>query len=137
MICFGAKRDQEMKKKRTCEFHFKIKKNINKIKIKRERERDGRGRGRDSCFYFYFIFFFCRFSLRYTEIGKSEFVGARTKRLYLTKATRGNQKHGISPSFQLKFGKSFVLVFLKSTAFCRSELVGVEGQIDPRIESYA
>ena len=57
-------------------------------------------------FYFYFFFlFFSRFSLRYTEIGPSEFVGAKTKRLYSTRATRGNQKHGISPNFQLKIRK--------------------------------
>ena len=89
-------------------------------------------------FYFYFLYFiFSRFSFRYTEIGPSEFVGAKTKRLYSTRATLGNQKHGISPSFQLKFGKSSVLVFLRSTAFCRSELVGAEGQIDQGIASYA
>ena len=91
-------------------------------------------------FIFIFIFYFkvfSRFSLRYTRIGLSEFVETRSKVLYSTRATRGNQKHGISPSFYLKFGKSYVLVFLRSTAFCRSELVGAEGQIDPRIASYA
>ena len=51
---------------------------------------------------FIFIFLFSRFSLRYTEIGLSEFVGARRKVLYSTRATLGNQKHGISPSFQFK-----------------------------------
>ena len=71
------------------------------------------------CFFlkFFLYFIFSRFSLRYTEIGPSEFVGARTKRLYSTRVTCGNQKHGISPSFQLKFGKSSVLVFLNSMAF--------------------
>ena len=88
-------------------------------------------------FFIFFIFFFSHFSLRFMEIGPSEFVGGRSKVLYSMRATRRNQKHGISPSFYLKFGKSSVLVFLKSTAFCRSELVGVEGQIDPRIASYA
>ena len=68
-------------------------------------------------FNFFLYFIFSRFSLRYMEIGLSELVGARTKRLYSTRATLGNQKHGISPSFQLKFGKSYVLVFLRSTAF--------------------
>ena len=71
-----------------------------------------------------FLFFSSRFSLRFTEIGSSEFVGTRSKVLYSTRATLGNQKHGISPSFQLKFGKSYVLV-------------EAEGQIDPRIASYA
>ena len=91
------------------------------------------------CFYFifYFILFLSHFSLRFTEIGPSEFVGGRSKVLYSTRVTRRNQKHGISPSFYLKFGKSSVLVFLRSTAFYRSELVGAEGQIDPRIASYA
>ena len=88
-------------------------------------------------FYFIFFIFFSRFSLRYTEIGPSEFVGARSKVLYSMRATHENQKHGISPSFYLKFGKSSVLVFLRSTAFCRLELVGVECQTDPRIASYA
>ena len=87
--------------------------------------------------FFYFIFFFSRFSFRYTEIGPSEFVEGRSKVLYSTRATRRNKKHGISPSFYLKFEKSSVLVFLRSTAFCRSELIGAEGQIDPRIASYA
>ena len=54
---------------------------------------------------FILLFFFFHFSLRYTEIGSSEFVGARTKILYSTRATRWNQKHGISPSFQLKIRK--------------------------------
>ena len=49
----------------------------------------------------------------------------------------GTKKHGISPSFQLKLGKSYVSVFLRSTAFYQSELVGAEDQIDPRIASYA
>ena len=88
-------------------------------------------------FNFFYFKVFSRFSLRFSEIGPSEFVEARSKVLYSTRATRGNQKHGISPSFYLKFEKSSVLVFLRSTAFCRSELVGAEGQIDPRIASYA
>ena len=33
------------------------------------------------------------------EIGPSEFVGARSKVMYSTRATHGNQKHGISPNF--------------------------------------
>ena len=61
--------------------------------------------------FFLFFLFFSRFSLRFTEIGPSEFVEARSKVLYSTRATRGNQKHGIAPSFYLKFGKSSVLVF--------------------------
>ena len=89
--------------------------------------------------FFLFLLFslLSRFSLRFTEIGPSEFFGGRSKVLYSTRATRRNQKHGISPSFYLKFRKFSVLVFLRSMAFYRSELVGVEGQIDPRIASYA
>ena len=53
-------------------------------------------------FFVFFLFFFSHFSFRYTEIGPSEFVGVRTKKLYSTRATHGNKKHGISSSFQLK-----------------------------------
>ena len=119
MICFGAKTDQEVKENVTCGSRFKKnKKNNNKIKIKREGNGErGRNRERERENNFIYLFFFSHFSLRYTEIGPSEFVGARTKRLYSTRATHGNQKHGISPSCQLKFEKSYVLVFLRSTAF--------------------
>ena len=55
--------------------------------------------------FIYFIFIFYRFSLRYTEIGSSEFIGARRKVLYSTRATLGNQKHEILLSFQLKIRK--------------------------------
>ena len=91
-------------------------------------------------FYLFFLLFYfslSHFFFRFTEIGPSEFVERRSKVLYSTRATRRNQKHEISPSFYLKFGKFYVLVFLRSTAFYRSELVGAEGQIDPRITSYA
>ena len=54
---------------------------------------------REGNIFFYFFYFFSHFSFRYTEIGQSEFVGARSKVLYSMKATRGNKKHGISPSF--------------------------------------
>ena len=127
MICFGAETDQELKEKGLVDPTFnKIKKNKNKniqisyVVLDRETGR---------MFYFFYIifFFFSHFSLRFTEIGPSEFVGGRSKVLYSTRATRGNQKHGISPSLYLKFGKSPVLVFLRSSAFYRSELVGAEG----------
>ena len=91
-------------------------KKIIKIKIKRGRRG---GRASDRVFDLFFLFFiFSRFSLRYMEIGPSEFVGARTKMLYSMRATRGNQKHGISSSFQLKiqkilcFGFSHIYGFL-------------------------
>ena len=42
------------------------------------------------------------FSLRYTEIGGSIFVGQRTKIIYLTKATLGYPKLKISPRIQVK-----------------------------------
>ena len=115
--CFGIKTDQEVKEKGICGSHFKKKKKKNKTKqtnIKRKADRESeKHKDKD----FFFIFFFSHFSLRYTEIGPSEFVGARSKVLYSTRATLGNQKHGISSSFQLKFEKSYVLVFLRSTAF--------------------
>ena len=47
---------------------------------------------------FFLFFFFSRFSLRYTEIEPSEFVEAKRKMLYSTRATRGNKKHRISQS---------------------------------------
>ena len=93
---------------------------FNKIKNKKKHKnlkpfgfisRDGEG-----VFYF-FIFIFSRFSLRYTKIGPSEFVGARTKMLYSTRATRGNQKHGISPSFQLKNLKNPIFGFSQIYGF--------------------
>ena len=87
--------------------------------------------------FFYYFIFLSHFFFRFTEIGPSGFVEGKSKVLYSTRATRRNQKYGISPSFYLKFGKFSVLVFLRSTAFYRSELVGAEGQIDPRITSYA
>ena len=76
---------------------------IKKIEIKTKQskqkkngvpEREKRER---KIFFIYFIF--SHFSLRYTEIGPSEFVGVRSKVLYSTGATHGNQKHWISPSF--------------------------------------
>ena len=78
----------------------------NKIKIKiknkrKEKEKDGRGTDSRLVLFFIFIiiFIFSRFSLRFTEIGPSEFVGGRSKVLYSMRATRKNQKHGILPSF--------------------------------------
>ena len=70
----------------------------NKIKIKSLVRRTAK-RETELKRDFYFLFFFSRFSLRYMKIGLSEFVGARRKVFYSTRATRRNQKHGISPSF--------------------------------------
>ena len=115
MICFGAKTDQKVKENGTCGSHFKKTKQKDKKKwAQTEAVREVESK-RD--FLFFIFIFFSRFSLRYKEIGPSEFVGARTKVLYSMRVTHENQKHGISPSFQLKFGKSYVLVFLKSTFF--------------------
>ena len=73
------------------------------IQIKKKKEKKNKKKekqtGKGNVFLFIFLFFFSHFSLRYTEIGPSEFVGVRTKRLYSTKATHGNKKHEISPSF--------------------------------------
>ena len=76
--------------------------NNKKIKIKdkrKEKEKDGRGRDSRLVLFYFIIFIFSHFSLRFTEIRPSEFVGGRSKVLYSTRATRRNQKHGISPSF--------------------------------------
>ena len=101
--------DQEVKENGTCGSHFIIKKKTTE-KNREETMRESRER---ECMIFLFFYFFSYLSLRYTEIEPSEFVGARTKRLYSTRATRGNQKHGISQSFQLKFEKSSILVFFQ------------------------
>ena len=73
----------------------------NKIKTKQSKQKKNgvpeREKRERKILFIYFIF--SRFSLRYTEIGPSEFVEARSKVLYSMRATRGNQKHGISPSF--------------------------------------
>ena len=83
---------QEVKKKKLHVGPTQIKK-----RIRRREEADGHSSvGRK---FLLLLFFFSRFSLRYTEIGPSQFVGARTKRLYSTRATHENQKHGISPIF--------------------------------------
>ena len=95
MICFGIKTDQKVKEKVTCGSHLKKKKNHLISYDKEMRER-----GRAFLFFILFLFLlFSHFSLRFTEIGPSEFVGARSKVMYSTRATHGNQKHGISPSF--------------------------------------
>ena len=86
MICFGIKTDQEVKEKGTCGSHLK---KTNKNKIEKQRDK----------VFFLVFFFFSHFSLRYAEIGPSEFVEARSKVMYSTRATHGNQKHEISPSF--------------------------------------
>ena len=65
----------------------------------------------------FFYFFFSRFSLRYIEIGPSEFVGVRKKVLYSMRATRGNKKHGISPNFQLKIRKILCFDFSQIYGF--------------------
>ena len=93
------------------------------IKIKNNTKQKGNGicpRERNCVrerFLFYFIFIFSRFSLRYTEIGPSEFVGTRRKVLYSTRATRENKKHGISQSFQLKIRKILCFGFSQIYGF--------------------
>ena len=109
MICFGAKTDQEVKEKGHVDPTLKLKKQNKKQNKNRRRQERERGAGPFS--FIFFIFIFSRFSLRYTEIGPSEFVGARTKRLYSTGATHGNQKHGISSNFQLKNSENPIFWF--------------------------
>ena len=94
MICIGIKTDQEVKENVTCGSltNNKKKKKKNKKKLKR-------GDAKKFYFFYFYFFFFSHFSLRFMEIEPSKFVGARRKVLYSIRATRGNQKHGISPSF--------------------------------------
>ena len=63
------------------------------------RQKETERESRDNLFYFISLLFFSR---RYTEIGLSEFVGTRTKRLYSTKATRENQRQRIFAKFSIK-----------------------------------
>ena len=76
--------------------------NNNKKKTKEQKKRKerevAREREKESKVLFIFLFF-SHFSIRFTEIGLSEFVRGRSKVLYSMRATRRNQKHGISPSF--------------------------------------
>ena len=45
------------------------------------------------------------------EIGPLQFVRSRTKVLYATRATRGYQKHGISPRIQVKIMEILIFSF--------------------------
>ena len=113
MISFGAKTDQEVKEMGTCGSHFKkLIKNFKKFKIKIKRGiRQRRGR-EPSNFYFYFFLLSLLSSIYGNRI-----VGARTKRLYSTRATHENQKHRISPSFQLKIRKILCFDFSQIYGF--------------------
>ena len=71
---------------------IKIKIKNKKNKTKGKEKETGAGRG---FLFFIFIFFLSHFSLRFTEVGPSEFVGGRSKVLYSMRATRMNQKHEI------------------------------------------
>ena len=94
MICFRAKTDKEVKEKVTCGSHFKIKQNKNKPKqVGREREK----RSVRERFLFYFSSLASLFDLRKSDLRISS--GQVRKVLYSTRATLGNQKQGISPSF--------------------------------------
>ena len=77
----------------------KQKKNKKKTKQSKQKKNGVPDREKREREFLFIYFIFSRYSLRYTEIGPSEFVGARSKVLYSMRATRGNQKHRISPSF--------------------------------------
>ena len=75
------------------------------IKKKRIR-RSGRREDANKFYFFYFyFFFFSHFSLRYTEIGPSEFVGAISKVFYSMRATHGYQNIGVL-SNSIRYGFS-------------------------------
>ena len=90
MICFGAKTDQE-EENGICGSH--IKNNNNK---KKKSKSNGHSRSFD---FFLFSLFFSFFSLRYTEIGPSEFVGARSKVLYSTRVRLGTKNTSFRRAF--------------------------------------
>ena len=85
------------------------------------------------------FFFFCFFFLSLL----SSIYGNRTVRIHrgkkqsaiLNEGYAWEQKTRDFAEFLIKIRK--ILCFGFSTAFCWSELVGAEGQIDPRIASYA
>ena len=60
---------------------------------------------------YFFLFYSLYFFLKFTEIGQSEFIGSRTKVLYATRATRGYQKHEISPRIQVKIREILIFSF--------------------------
>ena len=83
-------------------FNLKNKKIKNKINIKKSSSRtEGQTEVSEILFYFYLLnlFFYSRVFDRRISSGQTRKV------LYSTRATRGNQKHGISPRFQVKVWK--------------------------------
>ena len=128
MICFGVETERN-EKKGTCGSHTTTKK-IKRIREEREADREG------NIFIFIFIFFLSLLS----SIYENRTVRIRRGKKQIALLNEGyawEPKTRDFAEFLIKIRKSSVLVFLRSTAFCRSELVGAEGQIDPRITSYA
>ena len=83
----------------------RIKTNKNSKKEKRVgsgRERETK-REREKKSFFIFIFFASLFDIR--SFDRRNLSGQERKFIYSTRATRGNQKHGISPRFQVKVRK--------------------------------
>ena len=95
-----------MERKRDMWVPFKKKTN-NKIKRKESSREDYARRRKIILFLFFSLYFF----LKFTEIGPSEFVGPRVKVFYATRATRGYQKHGISPRIQVKIREILIFSF--------------------------
>ena len=87
-----------------------LKKRKKKSKEGADRE-EGADKGQRRERKFFKFFFSLHFFLRFTEIGSLEFVGRRTKVLYETRATRGYQKHGISPRIQVKIREILIFSF--------------------------
>ena len=91
----------------TCGSHLK------KIKKKKIKRKENGCKGYKDELFFFFKFFF--FSLLSSQIHGNLTVGIRRvkneKMLYATRATRGYQKHGISPRIQVKIWKIQIFSF--------------------------
>ena len=95
-----------MKEKGTCGSHLKNNnKKINKnLKVGHIETRNVR------FFYFYFIFF-SRFSLRYMEIGPSEFVGQRKQSAILDEGYAYEPKTQDFAEFSIKNSENLIFWF--------------------------
>ena len=113
----------------------KIKKK--KIKSKWHGETDRRGRRvREDFFFFFFFLLFSYFSdLRKSDRRNSS--GQERKVLYATRATRGYQKHGISPRIQVKNWKILIFGFSQIYDILTVRIFGPRIKVTLRNKSYA
>ena len=92
-----------MKEKRTCGSHLKKKKEYEKKNERKERQTGDRRCVQGEFLFFSFIFFTFFSDSRKSDRRISS--GKERKVFYATRATRGYQKHRISPRIQVKILK--------------------------------